>query len=1178
MGTVSTLKLKQVVAVWVLTAWAILLCIFCQSSLCAADAPAPGGVTVLSISPGGAAEVLPSGATAWQPLRAGRVLQGGERVRTGKNTRAVLLLSDKSQISLGEFAEMEIQQPSAESASITSKLWRGVLYFLHRDRPGSFNFNTPTTSGAIRGTEFNLAVAENGRTVVTLLDGAVDLENAQGKLSLKSNQEAIVEPGQAPALSPALEIQLKDAVQWRFYYPGVIHLDELGLSAAERETLGESIKAYQAGDLLQALAKYPAGRTPASEQEKVLYAALLLSAGKAKEAEAALPQAVQLANERPRRLASALRKMIDLVKGVSVAGAPIPTTATEWLVESYRLQALGHLDAALTAARSSTGLATNFSFGWERVAELEFGFGRIHAAEEALDRSLALSPRNAQAVALKGFILSANNKMPQAAQAFRQAIELDDGLANGWLGQGLVQIRQGRLLEGRQNLETAALVEPQRSFLRSYLGKAFSVTRDNDRALHELNLAKDLDSRDPTPWLYSALILREENRINEAVRNLETSLSLNENRHVYRSEFLLEQDRAVRSSSLANIYRAAEMREVSVREAARAVSYDYANYSSHQFLSESYNELRDPTRFNLRYETPWFNELLLANLLSPVGGTPLSQNISQQEYARLFERNRIGLTTDTSYRSDVRWTELASQFGRVGNTSWALDLDYQHNHGVRPNNELNRIEWYTTVKQQLTPQDSILLLTKYQDYHSGDNFQYYDPAQARPNFFYDETQSPIILGGYHREWSPGSHTLLLAGHLENEQRFGDKVVPLPILFRTAGGPVISKGTINFDAGLESEFDAYTAELQQIQQWARHTIVVGGRYQNGDFTTRSLITNPSVSLPGVFAEPPADISSVNEFERASGYAYYTLEPIDRLFLTAGVAYDYVRFPENFRAPPINTRTDSRQRWNPKASILWNPIPALTLRGAYTRSLGGVTLDQSYRLEPSQLAGFPQAFRSIIPESLVGSVAAPEFDTWAAGVDVKLPTMTYLGVDAALLESDVDQTIGVFDYDFVSMTPSSTPQRLKYREQSIGFTANQLLNNEWSLGAGYRFTRSMLDSSLPEVPAFLTPSWDTHNEADLQRIDLRLLYNHSSGFFGLAESVWYLQDNSHAGPGLADESFNQVNVYAGYRFRRQRAELTVGVMNLAGNDYRLNPLNLYEELPRSRVFFARARVRF
>jgi len=240
-----------------------------------------------------------------------------------------------------------------------------------------------------------------------------------------------------------------------------------------------------------------------------------------------------------------------------------------------------------------------------------------------------------------------------------------------------------------------------------------------------LQRARQLDPADPTAWLYSALINREENRINPAASDLEKSIELNDNRAVYRSSLLLDQDRAVRSSSLAGIYRSANMNEVAAREAGRAVSDDYANYSSHLFLSESYNALRDPTRFNLRYETPWFSEWLLANLLSPVGGTPLSQQISQQEYSRLFEKDRLGLVSQTEYRSDGQVREVASQFGRYHNSAYAIDVDYQHNNGVRPNNELDRLELYTTFKQQLTPQDSVLLLAKLQQYHSGDNFQYY---------------------------------------------------------------------------------------------------------------------------------------------------------------------------------------------------------------------------------------------------------------------------------------------------------------------------------------------------------------------------------------------------------------------------------------------------------------------
>src|SRR5262249_84451 len=161
----------------------------------------------------------------------------------------------------------------------------------------------------------------------------------------------------------------------------------------------------------------------------------------------------------------------------------------------------------------------------------------------------------------------------------------------------------------------------------------------------------------------------------------------------------------------------------------------------HQFIADSFDALRDPTRFNLRYETVWFNELLLANLLAPVGGTPLSQHISQQEYSRLLEGDRIGLLSSFEYRSDGQFPKLASQYGILGKTGWSLDLDYQHNDGgrlpkrddnilvgplpandffrgndrrQRPNNQLDRLEWYSTVKRQLTAHDSILLLTKYQ--------------------------------------------------------------------------------------------------------------------------------------------------------------------------------------------------------------------------------------------------------------------------------------------------------------------------------------------------------------------------------------------------------------------------------------------------------------------------------
>jgi len=59
-----------------------------------------------------------------------------------------------------------------------------------------------------------------------------------------------------------------------------------------------------------------------------------------------------------------------------------------------------------------------------------------------------------------------------------------------------------------------------------------------------------LDPNDPTSWLYSALDHEQHNRINEAIRDLEQSQELNDNRSLYRSDLLLDQDRAVRSANV----------------------------------------------------------------------------------------------------------------------------------------------------------------------------------------------------------------------------------------------------------------------------------------------------------------------------------------------------------------------------------------------------------------------------------------------------------------------------------------------------------------------------------------------------------------------------------------------------------------------------------------------------
>src|SRR5205823_9148886 len=141
------------------------------------------------------------------------------------------------------------------------------------------------------------------------------------------------------------------------------------------------------------------------------------------------------------------------------------------------------------------------------------------------------------------------------------------------------------------------------------------------------------------------------------------------------------------------------------------------------------------------------------------------------------------------------------------------------------------------------------------------------------------------------------------------------------------------------------------------------------------------------------------------------------------------------------------------------VIWTPGKNTVLRAAYTQSLSGASLDQSFQLEPTQVAGFNQAFRSIIPEAVSAANAGARFQTYGVSLEQKLHRRTYLALSGEVLNSKVARTLGSFVTDlntFTVGTPSGAPERLDYQEKSLLFTADQLLSDEWSLVLRYRIS--------------------------------------------------------------------------------------------------------------------------
>ena len=297
------------------------------------------------------------------------------------------------------------------------------------------------------------------------------------------------------------------------------------------------------------------------------------------------------------------------------------------------------------------------------------------------------------------------------------------------------------------------------------------------------------------------------------------------------------------------------------------------------------------------------------------------------------------------------------------------------------------------------------------------------------------------------------------------------------------------------------------------------------------------------------------------------------------LVGGLSYDRLRYPENIGTPPFSDQEQTTERFSPKVGIVWDPVDSLTVRGAYTRSLGGVSLDQSIRLEPTQVAGFNQAFRSFAPESVAGANAGARFETYNLSIEYRPWKNTYVSAGGEILESKLPRVVGSYTLDPMVgdfVFASSLSEEVRFRERSIGASIDQLLGTQVALGASYRLTDSDYRSDFAESPSLVVPGGFQPiriEDSVLHQVSVRSAFNHPCGFFSHFRAAWYKQSNTGYEVDMPGDSFWQLDAFAGYRFAQRRAQFTVGILNLADQDYRLNPLTFYHEMPRERTFFAK-----
>jgi tetratricopeptide (TPR) repeat protein len=1060
----------------------------------------------------GQVERLTNGNLSWIPVNLDDLFCPGDQVRVGRNSRASLTLNDNTLLRLAENSSVSFSAPEADGSTWLDLL-EGVAHFISRVQR-RFQVNTPYINAGIEGTEFTVETASD-RASVTVLEGRVRASNTYGEVLLKGGQKAVALSNQAPRIEQVVDPL--DAVQWTLYYPP---LNENGTSAGRR-----SVAAYRRGDLEGALAALAQSADVEQDPALLVYrASLHLRVGGVEAARRDLEQALGLDPDQAEALA--LLSIIATVQNQRPEALELARRAVEsdpqglapLLALSYARQARFQLPEALEAARQATESAPDSALAWSQLARLHLMFRHLDEATEAAKRAVAIAPEHSQPLTTLGFVQLVCLDIDAAHQAFEQAIQLDRSAAPlPRFGLGLVEIRKGRLAEGRRQLEIAANLDPGNAMIRSYLGKAYYEEKRNRQAVTQFELAKQFDENDPTAWFYNAILQQSQNRPVDALGELHSAIDLNDNRAVYRSRFLLDQDEAARDASQARVYQDLGFDRLARTEAYKSLQTSAHNHSAHRFLADSYSG--QPLLGTAR-----MSELLQSQLLQPLNSNPIQPQLvasnlgildgagpsvgGYAEYTPLFTRNGLDLQLNAIGGSnDTRGDDLILS-GLHDRIAFSLGQFHYETDGWRENNDLTQDIYNAFLQVALAPSTSIQFEYRRHDKESGDLDLKFEPEGVDLSER-NKLSRRISRIGLHHELASNGH--LIASAI-NQEVIDVKGWYHSWLYKTAE----ELGTdypalIDHSGKMSRDSESHLLELQLIQPFYDHSLILGGGRLREDrpFVTEEWNTFYFLLPDSILEIPVTPSPIIEEIDPVFSniYLYSQLVLPEDIKLTLGMSYE-----------DIELSYFTRNQTSPKVGVTWEARDNLIFRAAYTESLARPHyLEQT--IEPTQVAGFNQLF-------YVGQ--GSEIEQYGVGVDAHLSRAVSVGAEFTRKDIRVpwNRLNGPDFYDVIDD---------EFSHAYLHWAASN------RLGIRAAYEKELFSGTLsPQI-------------LKTKRIPLGINYYWPSGLFLQAEGIYINQEITRNKDEFDREDFWNLDVVIGYRFPKRYGKVELIAKNLLDEEF-------------------------
>jgi hypothetical protein len=143
-----------------------------------------------------------AGDKTWLPVEANMPLESGDRIRTGFNSSAEILIDDGSILKLEDNAKMELTGLYVDSATkkvktrlylAIGRLFSNIAQMMNRE--SRFDVQTPTAIVGIRGTEFVVELADAEETDVGVFEGSVFVNSVDDQGSIIKEDEVLVTDG-----------------------------------------------------------------------------------------------------------------------------------------------------------------------------------------------------------------------------------------------------------------------------------------------------------------------------------------------------------------------------------------------------------------------------------------------------------------------------------------------------------------------------------------------------------------------------------------------------------------------------------------------------------------------------------------------------------------------------------------------------------------------------------------------------------------------------------------------------------------------------------------------------------------------------------------------------------------------------------------------------------------------